>query len=75
VSPLLTFFEHTIASRKQMNAHMLSLYLFVYDPCASQHLGYYEFEECEGTNPTIGMEIGQTYTFMQTDISNYYHPM
>lgn len=26
-------------------------------------------------NPTIGMEIGQTYTFVQQDTSNWYHPM
>lgn len=33
------------------------------------------FEECGDTvNPTIGLEIGQTYTFLQTDRSNYYHP-
>jgi hypothetical protein len=38
-------------------------------------IGYYEFEECEGTNPTIGMEVGETYTFVQHDVSNYYHPM
>jgi hypothetical protein len=26
-------------------------------------------------NPTIVMEVGQTYTFVQTDRSNYYHPL
>ena len=26
-------------------------------------------------NPTIGLEIGETYTFVQTDRSNYMHPM
>jgi hypothetical protein len=26
-------------------------------------------------NPTIGIEIGETYTFLQADRSNYYHPM
>jgi hypothetical protein len=26
-------------------------------------------------NPTIGMEIGETYTFLQTDRSNYMHPV
>lgn len=25
--------------------------------------------------PTIGLEVGQMYTFIQTDRSNYYHPM
>jgi hypothetical protein len=38
-------------------------------------IGYYEFEECEGTSPTLGMEIGQTYTFVQSDISNFMHPL
>ncbi|GKY98006.1 hypothetical protein MPSEU_000758700 [Mayamaea pseudoterrestris] len=38
--------------------------------------GYYYFEECGNvTNPTIGIEIGETYTFDQGDVSNYYHPM
>jgi hypothetical protein len=33
-------------------------------------------EECGDTpNPTLGIEIGQTYTFSQADRSNYYHPV
>jgi hypothetical protein len=32
------------------------------------HLGYFSFEECGDTvNPTIGMEVGETYTFVQAD--------
>jgi hypothetical protein len=38
-------------------------------------IGYFEFEECEGTSPTIGMEVGETYTFIQKDKTNYYHPL
>jgi len=40
-------------------------------------LGYYKFEECpdEGVNPTIGMITDETYTFIQKDKSNYYHPL
>jgi hypothetical protein len=39
-------------------------------------LGYYTFEECNGTiNPTLGMEIGKSYRFIQADRSNYYHPL
>ncbi|KAL7555727.1 hypothetical protein ACA910_005145 [Epithemia clementina (nom. ined.)] len=39
-------------------------------------LGYYMFEECgDQVNPTIGMIVGTTYTFLQADRSNYYHPM
>ena len=26
------------------------------------HLGYFEFDECEGTNPTLGLKLGETYT-------------
>ena len=26
-------------------------------------------------NPTIGMEVGQVYEFVQQDVSNYYHPL
>ena len=39
-------------------------------------LGYYKFEECgDEVNPTIGIEIGETYTFVQKDLSNYFHPI
>ena len=39
-------------------------------------LGYFTFEECPGIkNPTIGMEYGTTYHFIQKDRSNWYHPM
>uniref|UniRef100_A0A7S2LG87 DUF305 domain-containing protein n=1 Tax=Leptocylindrus danicus TaxID=163516 RepID=A0A7S2LG87_9STRA len=38
-------------------------------------LGYYTFDECTGTNPTIGMEVGVTYKFLQYDRSNYMHPL
>ena len=42
----------------------------------ASELGYFTFEECgDVINPTIIMEVGQTYTFLQTDRSNYYHPM
>ena len=38
--------------------------------------GYYSFEECgDAVNPTIAMEVGQTYTFVQADRSNYFHPL
>ena len=39
-------------------------------------LGYYTFEECgDAVNPTLGMEVGVTYHFIQADRSNYYHPL
>ena len=34
-------------------------------------LGYYQFEECgDATNPTLGLEVGKTYEFVQKDRSN-----
>ena len=40
------------------------------------YIGYFTFEECPGAkNPTIGMEYGKTYHFLQKDRSNWYHPM
>ncbi|KAL3922055.1 MAG: hypothetical protein SGILL_002409 [Bacillariaceae sp.] len=39
-------------------------------------LGSYTLEECPGLwNPTIAMEVGETYTFIQKDRTNYYHPV
>ena len=39
--------------------------------------GYYTFEECgvDWVNPTIGLEYGETYTFVQKDRSNFMHPL
>merc|ERR1712176_1464244 len=42
--------------------------------------GYYnldrgDFEDTEGSSPTITVKIGQTITFDQTDVSNWYHPV
>ncbi len=42
----------------------------------TSELGYYVFEECGDTvNPTLGLEIGETYTFIQKDPTNFYHPL
>jgi Domain of unknown function (DUF305) len=40
-------------------------------------IGYYVFEECgeDWINPTIGLEFGQVYTFIQKDRSNFLHPI
>jgi len=38
-------------------------------------LGYYTITGCDGTNPDIGIKQGETYTFDQSDRSNYYHPI
>jgi hypothetical protein len=36
------------------------------------HQGYFTFKECPGkVSPTLGLELGQTYTFIQEDISNW----
>jgi hypothetical protein len=37
-------------------------------------LGYYVLEECgDVLNPTIAMEVGEVYTFIQKDRTNYLH--
>jgi hypothetical protein len=42
----------------------------------SGQLGYFTFEECgDQVHPTLGLEIGETYTFVQKDVSNFFHPM
>jgi len=35
--------------------------------------GYYEFEGCEGVNPTLLLNPSRTYKFDQKDDSNWYH--
>ena len=44
------------------------------DPFASE-TGYYNFANYTGSSPTIRATIGQTYTFDQSDASNWYHPV
>jgi len=48
------------------------------DQYASE-LGYFKFSgesgDCGGTNPTLGIEKGATYYFVQSDASNYYHAL
>ena len=45
----------------------------------SSELGYFTFEgvdgDCGGPNPTLGIEKGVTYRFIQEDSTNYYHPL
>ena len=36
-------------------------------------LGYYVVEGCDGVSPTLYLEVGRTYPFDQSDISNWYH--
>ena len=37
----------------------------------ASELGYFQFEECgDVTNPTLGLEVGKTYEFVQHDPSN-----
>lgn len=41
-------------------------------------VGYFSFEECGEDvipHPTIGLIVGETYTFVQKDVSNWMHPM
>ena len=35
--------------------------------------GYYNFAGINGPSPDITVKIGETYTFDQTDPSNWYH--
>ena len=43
----------------------------------ASEFGAYYFEECPeaGTYPKLTMEIGKTYRFVQTDESNWFHPL
>jgi hypothetical protein len=45
----------------------------------ASEFGYYNFDECTGESggnmPDIGMELGRTYRFVQSDVSNYFHPL
>lgn len=37
----------------------------------ASELGYFQFEECgDFDNPTLGLEVGKTYQFIQQDPSN-----
>jgi hypothetical protein len=37
--------------------------------------GYFVIEECgmDKLNPTLAMEVGETYTFVQKNRTNYFH--
>jgi hypothetical protein len=37
--------------------------------------GLYEIEGCEGVSPTLNLKAGTTYTFLQQDESNWFHPV
>ncbi|KAL3786644.1 hypothetical protein HJC23_006840 [Cyclotella cryptica] len=42
----------------------------------ASELGYFQFEECgDAVNPTLGLEVGKTYQFVQKDPSNHMHPL
>ena len=63
------------------SSHSLSIPLVSFPTVISFHfhanifVGYFVLEECGMNilNPTIAMEIGQTYTFIQKDRTNYFH--
>jgi len=38
-------------------------------------LGEFEVEGCEGTSPTLLLQRGVTYTFVQENITNWMHPL
>jgi len=35
--------------------------------------GYYEFDGCEGVNPTLLLSVDRVYKFDQSDVTNWYH--
>jgi hypothetical protein len=37
--------------------------------------GLYEIEGCDGVSPKLKLSAGLTYTWIQTDASNWYHPV
>merc|ERR1719157_151686 len=37
--------------------------------------GAYEITGCAGVNPKLSLVAGTTYTFDQSDVSNWYHPV
>merc|ERR1719424_2696455 len=37
--------------------------------------GAYEITGCDGVNPKLTLAAGTTYTFDQSDASNWYHPV
>lgn len=45
-----------------------------WNPYASA-TGQYEIVGCEGAAPQLVLKAGETYTFLQTDSSNWYHPV
>mmetsp|Transcript_41036 Transcript_41036/g.60229 ORF Transcript_41036/g.60229 Transcript_41036/m.60229 type:complete len:431 (+) Transcript_41036:83-1375(+) len=77
-SPLISVAEVNICRGKcQMDANGIKECIFTMkvDLFAGE-LGYYTVEECgNGRNPTLGIEHGVTNKFLQTDVSNYYHPL
>jgi len=37
--------------------------------------GYFMVEGCEGVNPTLGVEMGVSHTFIQREFTNWYHAL
>jgi len=65
----------TSRSKAQDCVSSTNTYTAEVDLFASQY-GFFTFAECPGIiNPTIGIKVGEEYTFSQADRSNYYHPM
>jgi len=41
----------------------------------ASELGYYAVNGCKGVMPVLGMKKNVQYRFVQSDLSNYYHPL
>ncbi|KNC86113.1 hypothetical protein SARC_01729 [Sphaeroforma arctica JP610] len=65
----LACFFISCASALENNTFVFSVDLF------ASETGYYTVEGYEGLQPTLTMVRGETYTFVQKDISNWYHPL
>ena len=64
------------ASCSTKNGHKVCQFTVGVDLNAAD-LGAFYFEECgsDNTYPVIGVEVGESYVFVQRGRSNYYHPL
>lgn len=78
LAPSITSYSYSYSDSSDDNVLCFSpnrIFTVEVDLFASE-LGYFRFRECgDRVNPTIAMEVGVNYLFLQTDRSNYYHPM
>lgn len=72
---LTLLFSTTTAAAKEICTSPTNTFTTKVNLYASEK-GLFQFEECGDTvNPTLGLEMGQVYTFLQADKTNYFHPL